>query len=189
MPITVVTPATALPLDASDAGDHLRGLYADDDTHLQRLIRAAGAYVEGELGIALIDTVYDETFSGWGDWQKFWLGRCPLDTLTTVKYYDEDETEQTWDDANYLTTGVPEIEVAPDVSLPTVSSRQYPWTVRYTAGYGDSAEDIPKTLQQAMRLIIEDMDRFRGNEITGTISTPVGVTVRRLLAQNDAGVL
>ena len=189
MPIAVVTPATAFPLDLSDADDHLRGLYADDDAHLQRLVRAAAAYIEGDLGVAMLDTVYDETFASWDKWQKFRLGRSPLESVTSVKYYDDDDSEQTWDSANYLTTGVPEIEVAPDISLPSVSTRQYPWTVRYTAGYGTSASDVPHTLQQAMRLIIEDMDRFRGNFMTGTVTAPVAIGVRRLLALNDPGVL
>lgn len=189
MPISVTTPSTAIPLDVSDADDHLRGLYADDSTHLVRLIRAAAAYIENDLGIALLDTVYNETFACWDDWGKFRLGRAPLDTLTSVKYYDTDEAEQTWTNTNYITTGVPEIEIAADVTLPSVSTRQYPWSVQYTAGYGTATTDIPLVAQQAMRMIVEDWDRFRGNWITGTISVPVGVTVRRLLAQLDVGVL
>ena len=189
MPITVVTPSTALALDVSDADDHLRGLYADDSTHLNRMIWAAAAYIEADSGIALIDTVYDETFACWDRWSKHRLSRSPLDTLTSVKYYDTDEAEQTWADTNYLTTGVPEIEIAPDISLPSVSTRQYPWTVRYTAGYGTASTDVPHSVQQAMRIIIEDWDRFRGNFATGTITAPVAIGVRRLLALTDPGAL
>jgi len=187
MPIAVVTPSTALPLDVSDADDHLRGLYSDDDTHLRRLIKAAAEYIENDIGVALLDTVYDETFADF-NCGVYRLSRAPLDSVTSVKYYDDDEVEQTWDSANYITTVVPQIEVAADVTMPAVSSRQYPWTVRYTAGYG-TASDVPETLQHAMRVLVEDFDRFRGNLITGTISTPVAITVRRLLAQNDVGAL
>lgn len=190
MPLTITTPATDYPLALSDADDHLRGIYSDDDTHLKRLVLAAGRYVEGELGIALLNTVYTEVFSTWGPKQQFLCARNPLISVAHIKYYDADEVlSAAWTATNYIvnTSGV--IEVAPDITLPDVSARLYPWTIQYTAGYGTAATAIPETLQQALRMIVEDFDRFRSGMITGTISQSANVTIRRLLALNDTGAL
>ena len=102
MPLTITTAASDFPLALSDADDHLRGIYSDDDTHLQRLVMAAGRYVEGELGLALLNTVYTEQFESWPSNQRWVLARNPLVSVTHVKYYDDDEVQQTWAAASYI---------------------------------------------------------------------------------------
>lgn len=191
MTITAVTHSTSLALTTSDANDHLRGLYTENDTHLTRLIEAATDWVESTLGIYLLNATITETFATWDSALQFRPARAPLGTVTSVKYYDSDSTQQTWTSTNYIVTAAKTIrgliEVAPDISLPAVDARAEPWEVIYVAGYGSAETSVPERIQHALRLLVEDFDRHRGNLIDGRASAEAAVGVRRLLASAELG--
>ena len=191
MPVTAVTPSTSLALTLIDANDHLKGLYVDDSTHLKRLIQAATSWIETRYGVALLNATITETFPGWvgGDFLR--LARAPVSSITSIKYYDADSVQTTWTGTNYILTAptnLPgEIEVAPDVTLPDVDGRTYPWEVIYVAGYGAAETDVPDNIQHALRLLVEDFDRYRGNMVDGRASAEVAVGINRLLSVSDMG--
>jgi uncharacterized phiE125 gp8 family phage protein len=54
--------------------------------------------------------------------------------------------------------------------------------VEYTAGYGDTAADVPAPLRQAMLLMIGHWYEHREAVITGSISTGLPLAARALLA-------
>jgi hypothetical protein len=82
-----------------------------------------------------------------------------------------------------------EIEIAPDITQPSVDARAYPWEVIYTAGFGSAETNVPDAVQHALRLLIEDFDRNRGNMTDSRATTEVAVGVRRLLVAADLGRL
>ena len=192
MPITSVSHSSSLALTVVDANAHLRGLYDESDTHLQRLIEAATAWVEAKLGIYLLDCTVTETFDCWTD-SVIRPTRGPVSSVTSVKYYDGDSAQQTWAASNYITTLSTAvrggIEIAPDITQPLVDRRRYPWEVIYVAGFGSAETSVPENIQHALRLLVEDFDRNRGNMIIGTISSDVSVGVTRLLSVSEMGVL
>ena len=191
MPVTAETPSTSLALTLIDANDHLKGLYADDATELKLLIGAATSYVEKLLSQSLLNATITETFPGWvgGDFLR--LARAPVSSITSIKYYDADGTQQTWTSTNYILTAptnLPgEIEVAPDITLPDVDGRNYPWEVIYVAGYGAAATDVPDNIRHVLRLLTEDFSRHRGNLIERRESVEAAIGVRRLLAVSEMG--
>ena len=193
MPVTAVTPSSSLALSAADACDHLKGLYAEDDAHVRRLIAAATVWFETRYGQYLLNTTVTETFDHW--WQNgfFRLSRGPASSITSIKYFDADSAQQTWASSNYIATlppaGPGEIEVAPDVSLPSTDARTYPWEVIYVAGYGAAESNVPDNIQHALRLLVEDFDRHRGNLIEGRASSEAAIGVTRLLSVSDMGRL
>ena len=192
MPVISVSENSALALLAADANDHLRNLYDENDAHLLRLIAAATNWIEQTLGIYLLDATVTEEFRGWTD-GVIRPARGPLSSVTTVKYYDGDSSQQTWAASNYIATAaasVPgEIEIAPDITQPQVDGRNYPWELIYVAGYGGTETSIPDAVQHALRLLVEDFDRNRGNMTEGRATTEVAIGVRRLLVSADLGRL
>lgn len=191
MPVTAVTPSTSLALSAADACEHLKGLYAEDDAHVRRLIAAATSWVETRYGTHLLNANVTETFMGWRNSSFIRLLRAPVSSITSIKYFDADASQQTWTSTNYILTAPPagpgEVEVAPDVSLPQVDGRTYPWEVIYVAGYGAAESNVPDNIQHALRLLVEDFDRHRGNLIEGRASTEAAIGVTRLLSVSDMG--
>ncbi len=191
MPVTAVTASTVLALNIVDANDHLRGQYDDDDTHLVRLIEAATSWIETRYGQALLNATITETFTGWVGSAFLRLARAPVSSITSITYYDADSAQQTWAASNYILTAptnLPgELEVAPDISLPSTDARTYPWEVIYVAGYGAAETDLPDNIQHALRLLVEDFDRHRGNLIEGRASVEAAVGIRRLLSVSEMG--
>ena len=191
MPVTAVTASTALALTTVDANDHLKGLYDENDAHLLRLIAAATVYVEKRYGTHLLNATVTETFEGWTNSNFMRLARAPVVSITSIKYYDADGTQQTWAASNYILTApenLPgEVEVAPDISLPSTDARTYPWEVIYVSGYGAAETAIPDNIQHALRLLIEDFNRFRGNLFEGNASKEVAIGVTRLFSVSEMG--
>ncbi len=192
MPVISVSESASPALTAADANDHLRNLYDENDAHLLRLIAAATNWIEQTLGVYLLNASVTETFRGWTD-GFIRPSRGPLSSVTSVKYYDSDSSQQTWTNTNYITTAaaaVPgEIEIAPDITQPAVDGRTYPWEVIYVAGFGSAETSIPDAVQHALRLLVEDFDRNRGNMTESRATTEVAVGVRRLLVAADLGRL
>ena len=57
------------------------------------------------------------------------------------------------------------------------------------AGYGTAETSIPDAVQHALRLLVEDFDRNRGNMTESRATTEVAVGVRRLLVAANLGRL
>ena len=194
MPTRVVTPSTALALSLADARDQLRVNDEYETEHLERLIHAAKRAAEGELNRFLLDTVLDETFAQWKGGFCLYLSHSPVlatGDVTSISYFDTDEASQTLANSNYIVnvsqSGKCFIELDPDGTLPSVSTRAWPWTVRYTAGYGTASTDLPENISHALRLLVEDFDRNRGDMAEGKGTVAMGV--RRLLAMSEMGAV
>jgi uncharacterized phiE125 gp8 family phage protein len=151
----ITAPATE-PLTLAEAKLHLRVDATDEDTMITSLISVARHECENRTGRALITQTWEVTLDCFEDSME--LPHPPLQTVSSVKYLDEDEVEQTLGTTVYRVDGYAEParvtrtygETWPDVAL------DYPNAVRirYVAGYGDDATDVPPPLKQWMLLHI-----------------------------------
>ncbi|NIP96558.1 MAG: hypothetical protein GWO24_25240, partial [Akkermansiaceae bacterium] len=64
--------------------------------------KAARTLAEQVQGRALITQTWDLTLDGWPAKGYFELPRAPLQSITSIKYYDEDDTEATVDSGTYF---------------------------------------------------------------------------------------
>jgi hypothetical protein len=106
---------------------------------------------------------------------EFWCGalklpRPPLISVSSVKYYDDDEVQQTLSTSLYLVDtpwrAPGTVELAEDQDWPTdLSSRRMPVTIRFICGYGLSTDtpagSVPPVVKQAIRLVIGWMYKNR----------------------------
>jgi len=155
--ISVVTPPAIEPVTLADVRDHLRIDHTDSDNVLDWLIQAAREAVEASTGRALIQRTLDVTFDSFADLME--LPRAPLQSVTHVKYLDDDGNEQTLSSSVYRVEtngdwpGI--IELGYDQSWPSVYSVKNPVTVRIVAGFGSTRDAVPMPLRQAIYLHVQ----------------------------------
>ena len=101
--VKLITAATANAVTTAEAKLHLRVDFADSDqnTYIDGLVEAAQRQVEAYTGLRLNDTVYEYNLSAFPSYGIV-LPYGPLKTLTSIKYYDADGSQQTWADTNYF---------------------------------------------------------------------------------------
>lgn len=187
MKYAVTTAPTTEPVTLADAKIHVRTVTGDtseDSAVLTPLLTAAREFCENITGRALAPQTIKAYPESWGLWR---LPRPPLVTVTSVKYYDGDDTEYTLDSADYqidTVDGQILILEEPSVTLRDLN----PIIVEYTAGY----TSCPKAIRQAMLLLIAHWYQNREAVLIGTTATTqtasgeVAYTVSVLLNQYKA---
>lgn len=186
MTIKVITPPAVEPISLAEAKVHLRVDSSDENDLITALIVAARQAAEHQLDRALITQTLERVLDAFPS-TELELGMPPVQSITSVKYYDADEVLQTMDAADYSLDAdrlpgwvVPAYGTTWPSTLDTANSVR----VRYVAGYGDTASDVPAAIRQWMLLHIGTTFKFREEVVGGagiTAMTLPGRFVDRLL--------
>ena len=156
--LTVVTAASTPVLSMDEAKLHLRVDISDDDTLIQALVSAATAWAEEFMRVALITRTYDYWLDSWPSGREIELPMPPLQSVAGVYYYDENDTEYTLATSDYMVDAnrrPGRVVLRNDASWPSVTLRAANGVrVRFTAGYGNSASDVPENIRHAIRLLL-----------------------------------
>lgn len=172
--VNLITPPSVEPVTLVEARNQLRldatgsPLSHPDDAMVTDLITAVRRMLDGDtgrLGRSLITQTWELTLDEFPV-EQIRLPFPPLQSVISLKYDDTLGTEQT------LTENVDYVvdTISYDGWVLPVSGTSWPATfdgintvrIRYKAGYGDAATDVPKTIKQAMLLIIETI--YKGVE-------------------------
>lgn len=141
------------PVTVAELTTHLRISDIALDDELTRLIKAARQSVEALLKRQLITATYKAYYDYWPPC-VFELPMPPLQSVTTIKYYDTAGVQQTWSASNYQvdTTGVHgTITPAYNVVYPVLQlGKKNAIEIEFDAGYGDAADDVPECIKQAI---------------------------------------
>lgn len=185
--LTLVTAPTVEPVSLAEAKDHLRVDGDDEDTLIEALVGAARAWVEETYGRALTTQTWDLALNGFPRCRWISIPRAPLQSVTSLTYYDEDlSTSTVFSSANYQvdtlrTPGV--LALKNNVFWPTDTLRPSSGVVvRFVAGYGATAASVPEPIKQAIKLLAGTMYLHRETEVTGTIVARIGFAADALLA-------
>ena len=141
----LVTAPTVEALTLDEVKDHLRITSTDQDARLEAMIRAARVVFENYCQRALMTSTWDAYFDTFPD--EFRLP-APLTSVTSVKYYDTANAEQTLAATYYVVDTSREparVTLAYSYSWPTIYDRPGCVVVRYVSGYANQAavpEDI-----------------------------------------------
>ena len=168
------TAATSAPIALSEAKLFLKVDTSDDDALIGTIISSAREYVENFTGYQLLSATYTQYLDKFPNKNTaIELLMNPVSAVTHVKYYDSDNTLQTWNTSNYDTDlkGKPaRITLANDATFPTVYDRTNAVEIKFVAGYAStSATGFPKQLLNAMYLIIGHLYENRQDVIVGSI--------------------
>ncbi len=158
MGLTLITAATSDPVTWPDvAGDILD--YQDNganNARLESVIAAATQYVQLMTAKQLIQATWLQTCDCWPDYE-FTLDMKPLISVSSIKYYDANGTQQTVSASNYFADIYayrPRIRLRqatftwPDLQ----EDRPSPIEVRFVAGHANAAA-VPSDLKLAISML------------------------------------
>ena len=182
--LTVVTPPAAEPLALSDVKAYLRVSGSAEDTLISTFIETARVFCENFIGRALITQTLklslDSADHG-GDplWEGTRIGpdlnfyksfislpNSPVQSVTSVKTFADDDTETTLSTSKYysdLTREPARIVLRTGETWPTALRVANAIEIVYVAGYGDSASDVPSPLRIGMMQHIAYLYDQRGD--------------------------
>jgi uncharacterized phiE125 gp8 family phage protein len=168
-PLILVTPPAknVLPLDAEETRLHCSIEDDKQDALVERYIWAAARYAEQNIpgGRQLLTTTFMAPVEDW--WPGILrLPRPPCQSIVSIQYFDTGGVLQTLDPSitqTFFPWRAPaQIELFPYKSWPALQPmRRYPVQITFTCGYG-GPNDIPSTIQEAMRLLVCFQNEHRG---------------------------
>ena len=184
MATKIITAPTFEPLSVADVSEYLRLDDSPTDTLLiSALITAARQHLENYLNRFIAEQTVELALTGWKD--KIELS-APLQSVTSIKYLDENGAEQTLASNQYIVDTYSEpaaIYPAYNVTFPNLYDQENNVKIRYVVGFtsGGSPDSnpIPDPLKFAMMLIIGDL--YANREEGGEKAYQVNPTVQNLL--------
>ncbi len=175
------------PVTRTEAKAQCRYTDTDEDVYFDNLIEMARETVENITGQQLITATWELRLDEFPDVIE--LPYPPLQSVTSIKYYDTSDALQTLSASDYRTdiyTVPGRIEPAYGETWPTVRPQNATITVTYVAGYGATASTVPQTLRLAIRQLVAHWFTNREPVAMGRSLSQVEIptTVDRLLWNN-----
>ena len=159
MSLNLITAPTEEPVTLGELKDQCRITAGDQDILLTNLAATARQYLDGKQGIlgrALMPQTWDlwlDSFPGW-EWMDVPLP--PLQSVTSIKYYDTANVEATMAAVDYFVDTKREpgrVSLAYGKAWPTAVLRPINGVaVRFVAGYAD-AVSVPAPIKHAILML------------------------------------
>lgn len=189
--LALITAPTLLPVTLDEAKAHVRIYANDDDALITSLITAAMQSAERFMARAILTQTLELTMDllPCGNDPIALPMAAPLQSVTSVKYYDVDGTQQTWSSSNYIVSTAKEpgeLRLAYGISWPSYRVRPDAIAVRYVAGWTTAAL-VPYPIKQAMLLLIGHWYNNREEVNVGNIVTKLESAAEHLLTQYKIG--
>lgn len=181
---TRTAPPIALAVTLDDAKRHLRIDFDVEDMYIRALVETAVEWLEVSVGRTLITTNWKVVGQSWPCYRLIELKFAPLQSITSVKYYDADDVLQTLDANKYrivlddfIQGG---LELKAGETWPALANRYDAVQIEYVAGYGDLPSDIPNAARQCVLLLVAHWYLNREAIVVGTITKEVEFSVASL---------
>ena len=187
--LSLITAPAIEPLTLQEAKSHLRVTASDDDSLILALITAVRQSLEGRFG-ELQRALITQTWDWYYDVDSpippaaLIIPLPPLQSVTSIKYIDVDGVLQTWDAAKYTVDATSlrgRVTPAWGESWPEARCTINAIIVRFVAGFGATAADVPAPIRHAMLLQIAHLYDNRDTHMIGG-SVEQLPAVRNLLA-------
>jgi len=182
-----VQPATE-PITTAEAKTHLRVDFSDEDDYIDTLITTARKYCESYTNKVFITQTWRQNLDIFPN--VFKLKVNPVISLTSIKYYDTNEVQQTITDSsdNYQLDNLSDVAKIHEGlvnSFPAVGSTINPIEIISVCGYG-AADDVPSDIKHAIKLMVSHLyeNREMVNVVVGGLAMQIEMpnVVKNLLA-------
>lgn len=156
-----------------------------EDDIISIYIAAARQWAEVETRRALITQTWTMKMDRFPSAGVIEIPKTNLQSVTSVKYLDENGDLQTWSSDLYdVDTSSKPGRIAP------IDGESYPATdgslsnveILYIAGYGDAGSDVNQSIIMAMLMTIGHMYQNREAVVTGTIAIEVPLGAKSMIA-------
>lgn len=168
--VKVKTKPTALPISIPALKARMRVDFSDEDTVIAGYLSGAIASIDGPSGIgyAMMEQTWELAVDRFV--RVIALPGAPVKSITSIKYYDKDNTFQTLDPAEYtLFVGGDVAIVEPVNSWPSTHNRVGAVVIEYVLGESDAA-NVPASLIDAIALLVAHRYEFRQPVVFGSTS-------------------
>ena len=165
-------PPAAEPVSLEEAQAQCHVYSDDDDDSLAQYIAASREMTERNTRRQLITATWLMTARRWPLVDYIEFPRPPLQGVTTVEYLDLAGETQTFSDDDYVTvTAAPvgRIALKSGRSWPAALDQEGAIAITYVAGYGDSGEEVPPILKQAILMRVAHWYLNRESSVQATI--------------------
>jgi uncharacterized phiE125 gp8 family phage protein len=156
-----------------------------DSGAISDIIKTAREYCEKFQNRAYVTQTWQLWLDAFPGKDYIEIPKPPLQSVSSVKYYDTDDAEYTLAATEYTVDDKSEpgkLFLRYNKTWPTTTLRPYNGAcVEFVAGYGDTGASVPDTARQAMLLLIGHWYENREAAIAGTISREIEFAVRSLL--------
>lgn len=168
------------PVTTDEAKEHARIDETADNGLVTAMLYAARQACENYTRRAFITQSYTLFLDGWPDCPYVELPCAPLISVTHVKTYDDADVATTWSASNYyvdVATKPGRLVLRSAASWPAADRVANAIEVLFKAGYGDSPDNVPYAIKQA---ILETFVHFY--EHRGDANAELPETAQILLA-------
>lgn len=172
---------TVEPVTLVEQKEHARILHNHEDTFLESLITVARIGCEKELGQSFVTQTWEMKLDRWpcstltNPLGSIELPYGPLQSVTSVQYYDQNSTLTTMPSSDYIVTVGNVGRITPGYSKywPIAQCQADAILVTWKAGYGGasastdssaSAEAVPGTIKTAIKVYAQHMYQVRDED-------------------------
>lgn len=166
-----IVPPAIEPITLGELKDHLKidPDISEDDPLIELIIVGARQLAETQSSRSLITQTWDVNVDGLhsylaGVYSSIEIPLSPVQSITSINYYDTGNALQTLDPTQYetdLAAVRPIVRPAWNVSWPQTYQRQDAVTVRVVVGFGDAAANVPAAIRLWMKAAAATMYTLR----------------------------
>jgi len=178
MQLALVTLPATEPVTLVEAKLYTKVDTSADDDLLTSLITAARQYAEQYTLRAFINQTWQLTL----DYDEFCLDsrfinlpRGNIQSITSFTYYNTDNTSAVFANTNYRLSDN-RLVLNDSADWPVFSRLYNAVTIEYVAGYGTAADKVPRSIKQAMLMLIDHYYINRNAATSSVNQMPFGVT-------------
>lgn len=171
MRLRLITEPSTQPITLAEVKQHLKTVdISTEDDFVTTLIKAVTNFAEEYTYRQFISATYEQYYDEFPI-NEFQLEKPRLQSITSIKYQDVNGDEQT------LATSVYEVNAKSEIGTVRLKDGQsYPAldpvynavTIKFIAGYGDAATDVPDLLRSTLKVMLSHL--FENREFM----TPLG---------------
>lgn len=185
MGLVLITAPAVEPVTTAELKAHCRIDSSAEDTYLDTLIATARGAAELFTGRAFINQTWELSMDIEPGLPVLRLPFPPLSSVTSFKWYDEDDVETTFAVTNYRVDTSDHqggrIALRESHTWPTNLRYTNGIVIRFVAGYGSAAASVPEPLRHAVKLLAAHWYENREPVNVGNIVTDIPFMVQHLL--------
>jgi uncharacterized phiE125 gp8 family phage protein len=185
MPLILTAGPSIEPISLDEAKLHCRVDGDAEDMLISSLILAARLHIERCLDLALISQSWSLYLDRWPGAAFVELPLAPLITVDAVRLYSPTDTYVTLDPNLFIVDAAsrrPRLARQDGQSWPLPGRSVNGIEIAFTAGYGETADDVPMPVRQALKMLVAHWYEVREPVLFGETADPVPSSVASLIA-------
>jgi len=162
MKLKQVAAPTIEPVMVDEVKTQLRVDSIDEDAYLDISIVTAREWAENYTCRKFITQTWNMHLDRFSD--EIFIPFGELQAVNSIKYYDENNSQQTLSSANYEVdtfSTLGRVRPAQGYSWPATYSKYNSITIEFDCGYGDSRNDVPQTIRHGIAYIAAQLFEHR----------------------------